>query len=166
MANSKKDKRVPLIRRTIDDYLVAWKNNPDIYKIYFRDTGLLIGSLDDEAQADLRNNKNFNAYKGAIYENMVGDMLAKQGYSLYFYKNEKNTVEMGFFVRDVDSLIPIEVKAIDGSTPSLNKLVDREKYADIKFGIKFCYKNIGFNGKFYTYPYFTAFLLKRLLSEK
>ena len=48
--------------------------NPDNYRIYFRDTGLLIGSLDEEAQEDLRNNKNFNTYKGAIYENMIADM--------------------------------------------------------------------------------------------
>lgn len=54
--------------------------NPDNYRIYFRDTGLLIGSLDEEAQEDLRNNKNFNTYKGAIYENIVADMLVKQGY--------------------------------------------------------------------------------------
>ena len=42
-------------------------------------------------------------------------MLVKQGYKLYFYKNEKGTIEMDFFVRDTDSLIPIEVKANDGS---------------------------------------------------
>ena len=74
--------------------------NPDNYRIYFKDTGLLIGSLDEEAQDDLRYNKNFNTYKGAIYENIVGDMLVKQGYKLYFYKNEKGTIEMDFFVRD------------------------------------------------------------------
>ena len=87
--------------------------NPDNFRLYFRDTGLLIGSLDEEAQEDLRNNKNFNTYKGAIYENVVADMLAKQGYSLYFYKNEKGTIEMDFFVRDEKTLIPVEVKAID-----------------------------------------------------
>lgn len=68
--------------------------NPENFKIYFGDTGLLIGSLDEEAQEDLRNNKNFNAYKGAIYENVVGEMLLKQGFPLYFYRNEKSTVEM------------------------------------------------------------------------
>lgn len=81
--------------------------NPDNYKIYFRDTGLLIGSLDEEAQEDIRNNKNFNTYKGAIYENIVADMLVKQGYPLFFYKNSKGTLEMDFFVRDTDSLIPV-----------------------------------------------------------
>ncbi len=140
--------------------------NPDNFRIYFRDTGLLIGSLDDEAQEDLRNNQNFNTYKGAIYENIVADMLVKQGYSLYFYKNEKGTIEMDFFVRDARTLIPVEVKATDGSTVSLNNLIDSEKYKDIQYGIKLGYKNIGFNGKFYTFPYFITFLLKRYLREK
>ncbi len=140
--------------------------NPDNYRIYFKDTGLLIGSLDEESQNDLRYNKNFNTYKGAIYENIVADMLVKEGYNLYFYKNQKGTIEMDFFIRDKDSLIPVEVKANDGSTLSLNKLIDDTKYKDIKYGIKLGYKNIGFNGKFYTFPYFLTFLLKRYLKER
>jgi uncharacterized protein len=140
--------------------------NPDNYKIYFRDTGLLVASLDDEAQQDLRNNKNFNTYKGALYENIVGDMLVKQGYGLYFYRNEKGTIEMDFFVRDADSLIPVEVKANDASTPSLNSLIEKDTFTDIKYGIKLANKNIGSNGKFYTIPYFLTFMLKRFLSEK
>lgn len=140
--------------------------NPDQFKLYFRDTGLLIGSLDEEAQEDLRANKNFNTYKGAIYENIVADMLVKQGYSLFYYKNVKGTVEMDFFVRDANSLIPVEVKAIDGATRSLNSLIEKEQYSDIRYGIKLGYKNIGFNGKFYTFPYFLTFFLKRFLKEK
>lgn len=93
-------------------------------------------------------------------------MLVKQGYDLYFYRDEKSTLEMDFFVRDKDSLIPVEVKATDNATKSLNKLLDnKEKYNDIKYGIKLGYKNIGFNGKFYTFPYFLTFLLKRFLKE-
>ncbi len=139
--------------------------NPDNFKIYFRDTGLLIASLDDEAQEDLRVGKNFNTYKGAIYENVVADMLVKQGYQAYFYKNEKGTIEMDFFVRDSNSLIPVEVKAVDGSTISLNNLIKSDKYPDIKYGIKLGQKNIGFNGVFYTFPYFLTFLLKRYLAR-
>ena len=140
--------------------------DPDHYKVYFRDTGLLIGALDEEAQEDLRSNRNFNAYKGAIYENMVGDMLVKQGYPLYFYKNEKGTMEIDFFVRDKDSLIPVEVKAMDGATGSLNKMIESEKFPDVRYGIKLGNKNIGWNGKFYTFPYFLTFLLKRFLRER
>ena len=140
--------------------------NPNSYRLYFADTGLLIASLDDEAQDDLRKNQNFNTYKGAIYENIVGDMLVKSGYKLYFYKNEKGTVEMDFFIRDANSLIPVEVKANDNATASLNNLISSNQYKDIKYGIKLCNKNIGFNGKFYTFPYFMTFFLKRYLKEK
>ena len=115
--------------------------DPDNYRVYFGDTGILIGSLDDEAQEDLRQNQNFNTYKGAIYENIVGDMLVKEGYKLYFYKNEKGTIEMDFFIRDRNSLIPVEVKANDNATISLKKLIESEKYKDIKYGIKLCNKN-------------------------
>ena len=140
--------------------------DPKNYRVYFGDTGMLIGSLDEESQEDLRNNQNFNAYKGAIYENVVADMLVKAGYDLYFYKNEKSTVEMDFFVRDKDSLVPVEVKASNGATASLNALIGSEKFEDVKYGIKFCNANIGYNGKFYTFPYFLAFLVRRFLREK
>lgn len=154
-----------LYRKVVDD-LIAWKNTLNNYKIYFGDTGLLISSLDDEAQEDLRNNANFNIYKGAIYENIVSEILVKQGYNLYFYKNEKGTVEMDFFIRDKNSLIPIEVKAQDGATISLNNLIIKEQYPDVKYGIKFCKKNIGYNGYFYTFPYFLAFLIKKFIGLK
>ena len=93
-------------------------------------------------------------------------MLVKQGYDLFFYKNDRKRIEMDFFIRDTSSLIPLEVKANDNSTPSLNRLIESEKNTDIKYGIKLCNKNIGFNGKFYTFPYFLTFFLKRYLKEK
>jgi predicted AAA+ superfamily ATPase len=139
----------------------------DYYKIYYHDIGLLIASLDEEAQDDLRVNKNFGTYKGAIYENVVGEMLRKSGYEqLYFYKHDNPSIEMDFFVRDADSLVPVEVKAKDGATASLNNLIKWDSYPEVKYGIKFGYKNIGWNGSFYTFPYFLAFLLKRFLKEK
>lgn len=135
------------------------------YKIYLFDTGILVAQLDDEAQVDLRANKNLGVYKGALYENVVGESLVKQGYSLYYYKREDGKLEQDFFVRDTQSLIPVEVKATNGTAKSLATLIDSEKYADIKYGIKFIKGNIGYNGKFYTFPYFCSFLLKRYLSE-
>lgn len=139
--------------------------DPKMYKIYFKDTGLLIASLDEEAQEDLRANKNFGTYRGAIYENIVGDMLVKQGYRLFYYHSDRPALEMDFFIRDADSLIPVEVKANDGATASLNRLLNDDKYNDVKYGIKLGYRNIGFNGKFYTFPYFLTFLLRRFVAE-
>lgn len=139
---------------------------PTNYKLYYHDMGMLIASLDDEAQQDLYVNKNFNTYKGAIYENVMATTLVKQGYDLFFYRNEKSTIEMDFMVRGMSSLIPIEVKSNDGATPSLNNLIKKEQYTDIRYGVKFGQKNIGFNGHFYTFPYSLAFLLKRFIREK
>lgn len=141
--------------------------NPDQYKLYFGDTGLLIASLDEEAQADLRQNKNFGTYKGALYENIAAQMLVQQGYVPYYYRNPQGTLEMDFFLRDADSLIPVEVKAMDGSTKSLNRLIeDHNQYPDIRYGIKLGQKNIGWNGKFYTFPFPLAFLLKKWIQDR
>lgn len=143
--------------------------DPKLYKIYYRDTGMLIASLDEEAQEDLRKNKNFSTYKGAIYENIVADMLVKQGYNLFYYRDDKSSIEMDFFVRSANHLWPVEVKANNTATASLKKLTDpanRKAGTDIKHGIKLCLANIGFNGNFYTFPYFLTFLLKRWLREQ
>ena len=136
------------------------------YKLYYHDNGLLMAALDDESSADLRENRNLGVYKGAVYENIVSEALAKQGYGLYYYSREDGRLEMDFFVRDNESLIPVEVKATDGATASLNNLIKSENYPDIKYGIKLCRKNIGFNGLFYTFPYFCAFLLGRWLKRE
>lgn len=74
---------------------------------------------DDEAQEDLRANKNLNVYKGALYENIIGEALVKSGYQLFYYKKEDSTLEQDFFVRTQQNLIPIEVKAKRGTAKSL-----------------------------------------------
>ncbi|MCD7763067.1 MAG: DUF4143 domain-containing protein [Lachnospiraceae bacterium] len=135
------------------------------YKIYFRDSGLLVAMLDDEAQEDLRANKNLGVYKGALYENIVGEALVKSGYSLYYYKRENSTLEEDFFVRTKKSLLPVEVKATNGMAKSLRTLIRSENYSDIRAGIKLTAGNIGFGDNIYTFPYFCAFLLRRYLAD-
>lgn len=136
------------------------------YKIYFADSGLLVAMLDEEAQEDLRANRNLDVYKGALYENVVGEALTKSGYGLYYYKRENSTLEEDFFVRTMRHLIPIEVKATNGRAKSLKELIDSDKYEDIHYGIKFIGGNIGFDNNIYSFPYFLAFLLKRYLAGR
>ena len=137
----------------------------DKYKLYFADTGLLVAMLDEEAQEDLRANKNLGVYKGALYENIVGEALVKSGYSLYYYKREDSILEEDFFVRTSDLLVPVEVKATSGRSKSLKTLIESERYPDIRCGIKLTGGNIGYSNNIYTFPYFCAFLLKRYLKE-
>ncbi len=138
----------------------------DKYKLYFADSGLLVSMLDEESQDDLRANKNLGVYKGALYENIVGEALVKSGYDLYYYKREDSILEEDFFVRTAEELIPVEVKATNGRSKSLRTLINSERYPDIKYGIKFTGGNIGYSDDIYTFPYFCAFLLKKYLNKK
>ena len=138
---------------------------PDTFKLYFADTGLLVSMLDDESQEDLRANKNLGVYKGALYENMVGEALVKQGYSLVYFKKEDSTLEQDFFVRTSANLVPVEVKARSGCAQSMRTLIRSEHYGDISWGVKFHGGNVGFENGVLTLPYYTSFLLRRLLSE-
>lgn len=136
------------------------------YKLYFFDTGLFVAMLDEEAQEDLRANKNLGVYKGALYENIVGEALKKCGYDLYYYKREDSTLEEDFFVRTRRELVPVEVKAKRGTAKSLRTLIGSERYEDVHWGIKLSAGNIGYCNGIYTFPYFCAFLLKDFLRRK
>ena len=135
----------------------------DRFKLYFADSGLLVAMLDDEAQDDIRANKNLGVYKGALYENIVGEALVKSGYDLYYYRRDDSSLEEDFFIRTADKLIPVEVKSENGRSKSLRTLINSDKYSDISFGIKLINGNIGVSDNILTFPYFCTFLLKDLL---
>ena len=139
--------------------------DPDVFKLYFADTGLLVSMLDEESQDDLRANRNMGVYRGALYENVAAEALVKQGYRLYYYKKQNSTLEEDFFLRTARSLIPIEVKAGTGRARSMRTLIASDHYPDVRFGIKLTHSNVGHEDRIYTFPYFCAFLLKRMLKQ-
>ncbi|OZG61924.1 ATP/GTP-binding protein [Bifidobacterium lemurum] len=128
-------------------------NNPELpfegnadnakFKVYMRDTGLLMAMLEDGAQRDVIVGKNLGIYKGAIYENIIGDMFAKQGKRLYYF--EKNSrLEMDFFIRYEDVATAVEVKAsANRQAKSMRSLIDNY---GVKRGIKLSPGNVGSAG--------------------
>lgn len=140
--------------------------DPTKYKLYMADTGLLIGMLDPQVQANIKSNTALGTYKGALYENAIGEALRKSGASLYYYKRQDSSLELEFFLRTVTQLVPVEVKAGDNQSKSLNTLIQSDKYTDIKWGIKLKDGNIGFANSILTLPLYCAFLLNRYLTEK
>ena len=140
--------------------------DPAKYKLYVADTGLLLAMLDEEAREDLLRNKNLGVYKGALYENFVAEALSKSGYDLFYFRKDDSTLEMDFFVRTADDLIPVEVKAGNAMSKSLRYLVESDKYDAIRSGIKLARANVGRSGALLTVPYFCAFLLKRCLKAR
>lgn len=136
------------------------------YKVYFPDTGLLLASLDDEAAEDFKARRNMNTYNGGLAENIVAEALLKAGKTLCYYKKEDSSLEMDFFLRTADSLVPVEVKASNGRSKSLATLIASPHYRDISFGVKLVDGNTGENGGIITFPHFCAFLLPRFLAEQ
>ena len=52
---------------------------------------MFVALLDKEAQEDLRANKNLDVYKGALYENIVGEALSKSdGFEFILQLGDKN----------------------------------------------------------------------------
>lgn len=133
------------------------------FKLYYTDTGLLVSALDEEAQEDLRVNKNLGVYKGALYENFVAEAFIKQGLGLFYFKKDNSTLEEDFFVRTQNELIPVEVKSNNDRSKSLSSLINNRNYSDIAHGIKLGDFNIGFANNIYTFPYFCAFKMKEYL---
>ncbi len=133
--------------------------------LYYADNGLLLSQLDDEAQTDLRQNKNLDVYKGGLFESIIAEALVKSGYDLRYYKKENSTLQEEFFVRYKDHLVPIEVKAGNNNSKSLSVLIKSPDYEEIHFGIKIVRGNIGFESNICTFPHFCAFLIKEFLSE-
>ena len=136
------------------------------YKLYYPDTGLLVSALDEEAQEDLRVNKNLGVYKGALFENFVAEAFIKQGLGLFYYKKENSTLEEDFFVRTQNALIPVEVKSNRNQSKSLSTLIKTQNYGDISYGIKLGDFNIGHENHIFTFPYFCAFKMKEYLKKK
>lgn len=131
--------------------------------LYYADSGLLLSQLDDEAQNDFRQNKNFDVYKGGLFESIIGEALVKSGYELHYFKKENSTLQEEFFVRCKDYLVPIEVKAKNNNAKSLATLIRSNNYTEIHFGMKLVKGNIGFETNIFTFPHFCAFLIKDFL---
>ena len=127
----------------------------DIFKVYMRDTGLLVAMLDDGTQEDIIDG-NLGIYKGAIYENIIGDILAKKGKKLYYFEYN-STLEVDFFIRFEKVITAIEVKSSGNSkSKSLETVMD--KYGVTK-GIKLAPSNYGKKDKIDIFPIYMAMFL-------
>lgn len=113
----------------------------DSFKVYMKDTGLLMAMMDEGSQLEIMNG-NLGIYKGAIYENIIADVFTKSGKKLYYF--EKNsTLEVDFFIRYNNEVTAIEVKSADNTkSKSLNSIMNNY---GVKQGIKLSTKNIGYD---------------------
>lgn len=127
----------------------------DVFKVYMRDTGLLMAMLEDGSQEEIIDG-NLGIYKGAIYENVIADIFAKGGKKLYYFEcNSK--IEIDFFIRFNKQATAIEVKSADRTkSKSMNSII--ENYG-VKHGIKLSAKNVGCSANIDCFPLYMAMFL-------
>lgn len=127
----------------------------DQFKIYVNDTGLLCAMYGFETKRAILSNSIKGGAKGGIYENVIGECLIKKGYNLYYYKPD-NQHEIEFLIEKNESVLPVEVKAGNTSSPSLNNFIND---FEPPIGYKIILGNIGVEGKKKTIPHYMVMFL-------
>lgn len=137
---------IPLLAYEMDDQ----------FKLYLNDTGLLLYLYGPETKLAILNNTLKGNAKGGIYENIISELLLKRGYKLYYYKTQNSSMEIEFVIEKNGEVIPIELKAGNDSTPSLNSFIN--KYHP-KVSYKFVNGNVGFLDGKKTLPHYMVMFI-------
>ncbi len=132
----------------------------DSFKVFMADTGLFISLLDEGTQFDILHGKLYG-YKGAIYENIVADILGKMGRKLYYF-HKTDGIEIDFVFRYKGECTPLECKARTGNAKSLNTLLRHPEKYHVNNAIKVGDYNVGRAGSVLTLPLYMGFLLTAL----
>lgn len=129
----------------------------EVFKVYMSDTGLFTAMLEEGTQFDILQG-NLYGYKGAVFENLVADIMGKAGKKLYYYRKESG-LEIDFIIRYRNEAVLLEVKASSGNIKSAKTILNHPEKYHISTAIKLGDYNIGRNGSVLTLPTYMAFLL-------
>lgn len=129
----------------------------DSFKVFVADTGLFISMLDEGTQSDILQGSLFG-YKGAIYENVVADILGKMGRKLYYF-HKTDGIEIDFMMRYNGECTPLECKARTGNAKSLSTLLKHPEKYHVYHALKLGDYNVGREGALLTLPLYMGFLL-------
>lgn len=127
----------------------------DQFKVYMKDTGLLVSMLEEGSQKDIIDG-NLGIYKGAIYENIIAEVFTKLNKKLYYFEY-RNSIEVDFFIRKDNVATAIEVKAADNTkSKSMQNIISKW---NVKKGIKLSSQNLGGNEMVQKLPLYMAMFL-------
>lgn len=129
----------------------------DVFKVYMQDTGLFLSMLEYGTQADVLKG-NLLGYKGAIYENLMADILSKMGRKLYYFHKDSG-LEVDFVIRYKGKCTLLEVKASSGNVKSTKTILKHPEVYHVTDAIKLGDYNIGRDGQLLTLPFYMGFLL-------
>lgn len=134
--------------------LIAYEKDSE-FKVYINDTGLLLALYGFATKQALLNSNLKGFAKVGIYENFVAETLVKNGYSLHYFKPNDNS-ELEFVIERNGEVVPIEVKAGNTATKSLNQFIEN---FSTSVAFKLISGNIGENEQKISLPhYLTMFI--------
>lgn len=125
------------------------------FKPYVADTGLLLAMFGFETKKALLNGNLKGFAKRGIYENFVALTLVANGSSLHYYKPSEDS-KLEFVIEKEGGVMPIEVKAGNSATKSLNCFI--QAYSP-SMAIKLICGNVGESEKKLSIPHFLATFL-------
>lgn len=131
-------------------------NDTGYFKIYLTDIGILNAMYGLEMKEAFYDNTLKGFAKGGIYENLIADILLKKEIELKYYRPSESRKEIEFLLTKGIDIIPLEVKAGNNSTVSLNEFIEKFKPP---YALKLISGNIGVNGKKITLPLYMAMFL-------
>jgi predicted AAA+ superfamily ATPase len=136
--------------------LIAY-SNPDFFKAYMSDTGLLCSKFGFNSQNLLLQAFRLDGVKGALAENYVASALQVNGYVPYYWESE-GKAEVDFIIQNnLDEIIPIEVKSSENvRSKSLMQFIS--KY-DPAYSIRISTKNFGFENNIKSIPLYAVFCI-------
>jgi len=124
------------------------------FKLYMSDVGLLASAFGMLAKRELLAGKLKGNVKGGWYENLVAGVLERNGHPIRYFRNGDHEVE--FLVEDESGVAPVEVKAGNSATVSLDALLRQD---DIVLGYKLIDGNVGISGKKITLPHYMSIFI-------
>lgn len=141
----------------VEHPLNAFESSDD-FKLYMSDTGLLCSMIDESIiNLILTNNENF-IFKGALYENIISQILVANNFKLRYYKPTQS-LEIDFILSlQKGKPVPLEVKSGKNKSKSLTTFLNKNK--DDYFAIKCTNENIYLtNSNILNIPWYLLFLL-------
>lgn len=129
----------------------------DCFKVYMADSGLFISMLEEGTAWSIMQG-NMLSYKGAIFENLMADILGKMGRKLYYFRKDSG-LELDFVLRYKGECCPLECKAKTGNAKSLQTVLKHPEHYHVFHALKVGDYNVGRSGATLTIPFYMAFLL-------
>lgn len=133
---------------------------PNIFKVYMADTGLLVSQF-DEAVIKAFISGNLEHFKGALYENVIAQILHSKKKDSYYFEPSQSQ-EIDFVIYYQGNVTPIEVKSSRNTvSTSFHNFIKTYKPS---FAFKFSQKNIGENSQ--NVCYYPLYTLEFVLNKE